>query len=505
MDVVSQALTALRWNAVVRLSAQGASWAITVVVMRLLTPDDYGLLAMTTVFLLMLSVLAEFGVGAAIVQAHAIDEHKLRQIFGVALLMNFGAALVVFSGSPLIARFYDEPALVSIVRLFSIQFVMNALMVVPRGLLQRKLNFKGLALIELGATISGGLLTLLMAFAGLGVWSLIAGNLLNLALQVVGLNFASPFLKLPIFSFRTVRTMVTFGASVTGTGLLWSFWSQADSLIAGRLLGRELLGAYAIGAHVVSIPLSRFSQIVSQVAFSTFSRLQDDPAAFRTNLTRSLALLSVGSFPLFWGLSSVAQELIAIVLGPRWSTAVIPITMLALVTPLRLLQQFTSVAARAAGRVEIEFRNTLITALVMPASFYAGCLWGGLEGLCSVWITVYPLLLLWNLRNLFGALGLRLPALLTAALIPGLAAAAMYLATTLLRFWVQGWLDNFPRAVLLTAAGAAVYLGLMWTFDRTGIILLWKSVRTAAGLKARPQPAAVPTGDAVRSRRDSGA
>lgn len=470
MDLVAQAFSALRWNVVIRLSGQVLSWGMTIVVMRLLTPSDYGLLAMCTTLLLALSTLADFGIGAAIVQTPEIDDDKLRKMFGMALLANAVVALLVFASGPVVAQFYAEPALTAVLRVLSLQFIMNAFLAAPRAILQRKLDFRTLALVEFGSTIVGGLLTLGLAAAGKGVWALVLGNLCNLTLQVAALNIVCPPVRLPSFSLTSTGNMLSFGANVTGVGLLWSLWSQSDSLIAGKMLGSELLGAYAIGIHLTSIPASRFSQIVSQVAFSTFSRLQRDPAGVQWYLKRSLVFISVISFPVFWGLSCVAPEVIALTIGSRWSDAVFPIAMMGLIMPFRLIAQFMSITVRSLGRADVEFRSILVTTLVMPLAFYVGCRSGGLLGLSAVWITAYPCVLLWNFSRMFRALGVGPSSLLHVVSAPATAATVMFTALAVLRWSVQGQLNSVSRVALLIASGAVIYLTSLWILDRSTVL-----------------------------------
>ncbi len=485
MDIASQATIALRWNAAVRLTGQVVIWSITLLVMRLLTPADYGLMAMTTVFLEFLVVLAEMGMSTAITQAPDIDERKLRQTFGLALLLNLGMALVLLCGAPLISRFYAEPRLTAVVRAFSLQFLMSVWTTIPRGLLQRRLNFRVLSQIQLGGMVANALVTLTMAAAGKGVWALVVGSLTSVLVQVVALNLACPFWKRPLFSLDSAKTMVTFGANITGAALLWLFWSQADALVAGRLLGKHLLGAYAIGNQIASIPLTRFSQIVSQVAFAAFARLQEDPEAVRRSLLRSLSALAMGAFPVFWGVSCTAPELIAVAIGPRWSAAVLPLAILALVMPFRLLSNFMSVAVRSFGRADVDFRNTMAAAVVMPAAFYVGCRSYGMAGLCAAWLTAYPCVLVWNLRNLLRVMNYRSSDLLRVVAVPACAGAAMYAATALLRWWVRPWLTDLPRAGLLVLSGAAVYSGLVWVFDRSTVLTVIRLLRSFAGLQRK--------------------
>lgn len=485
MDLIPQSIVALRWNAIVRVLGQLITWSVTLVVARLLSPADYGLLAMAVVFLQYVAILADMGLSTAIIQAPEIDCRKLRQILGVALLISLAASLVALAGSGVITKFYREPLLAPIIGMLSIQFVLNGLMAVPRGLAQRSLDFKRFSLVQLAGTVTGALVTLGLAAAGKGIWSLVTGNMVNLAVQVVAANILWPFRHWPLFSIDSARQMISFGASVSGVGVLWLFWTSSDVWIAGRLLGKDLLGAYSVGMQIASMPVSRFGEIVTQVAFPAFSRLQDDLEARQRNLIQSIRILSLGVFPVCWGLSVVAPELILVVIGERWAGAIVPLRVLALIMPLRMVGTFTASVVRSAGRADIDLRNTLLAVLVMPPAFFTGCHWG-LDGLSLAWVTVYPCLFVWNMRNYLAALGIPFSSLLRLLGVPVVAGACMFAATFLLRWWFQPWNTQFGGLVTLCTVGAVVYCAVAWRLDRGAVAASGRFVRGVFGLAHQP-------------------
>ena len=218
MSLRSRALSGLRWTATARLASQAISWAITLVVIRLLTPGDYGLLAMATVFVALLAMFSEFGLGAAVVQQANIDEHLLRRVFGVILVIHFSLAILLALAAPLIADFYGEPRVVPVVRVLSLQFVLAAFAVVPDAQLQRRMEFRTRSLLDLSGAIVNSFTTLAMALAGAGVWALVAGSLLGQAWKTLGINWFSPFLRSPEFSIKGMRPLITFGGHITAAG-----------------------------------------------------------------------------------------------------------------------------------------------------------------------------------------------------------------------------------------------------------------------------------------------
>lgn len=484
LNVVSQAFTALRWNLAVRLVGQALTWGITILVMRLLAPADYGLLAMATVFVEYVATVAELGLGAAIIQAAEVPERRLRAAFGLILLVNGLAALLFFTVAPLIAVFYQEPRLSAIVRTLSLQFLMTAALLVPQSLASRRLDFKSISMVQIGATVLGGLVTVVLAYSGAGVWALVVGNLVAIFLQVIGLNVVSPFLHLPLWSLEESRSLLSFGGSVTGVRVLWAFWSEADILVAGRVLGKDPLGAYAIAKQLASLPLSRIAGIVTQVAFPAFSRLQSDRGALKAHFLRSLQLLAMLAFPITWGISCVAPELIEVVLGQRWLLAVLPLQVLGVVMPIRLLGQFTSAVVQASGRPAVDLRNAVLYTLILPGSFLIGSR-AGLLGLTSVWVFIFPPLFFLTTKTSLAAVGVSVRALMRAVALPALAALCMYISTDVTRWLLRGSVGSAGRMPVLVAVGGVAYCGCLLLFDRVGAQSVLRLIRTVLWGDAR--------------------
>lgn len=193
---ISQAVVSgIRWSAGVRLLSQVSTWAITLIVIRLLAPADYGLVAMASVFVGLAAMLSELGLGMSVVQAKEIDDSLLRQLFGVILIVQLCifAFLAVFA--PAIAAFFSEPRVSDIVRALGLQFVFSAFGVIPDALLKRNLRYKTRSVIELIAAVAASVLTLMFAFSGFGVWSLVAGSLGSQLIKAIALNVSAPFMK----------------------------------------------------------------------------------------------------------------------------------------------------------------------------------------------------------------------------------------------------------------------------------------------------------------------
>ncbi len=467
MTIREQTITGLKWTAGGKLGAQLITWGITLVVMRLLTPEDYGLLAMASIFFALMLMLSEAGLTPALIQKQDLDETSLRSVFAIVIMMNIGLLLVLNLLAPLIAAFFDEERLISILRVLSLHFLLGIFSKLPVVRLYRQLKFKSLSLIHLVAAIAGSILTLLLALAQFGVWALVLGNLLASILHIVAVNIAAPSHLLPRFSLAGMRGLLSFGGNVTLARLLWFFFTQVDVVIVGKLLGKEMLGFYSVSMQLASLPVQRISAIINQVAFPVFSKIQDNREQFRSFVLKAIRLLSLIAFPVLWGISSVANEIILLFLGQKWHSAILPLQLLALMMPLRMVVNFLPSAMDALGRPDIGVKNVLLASIVMPIAFLIGSQWG-IVGIALAWVTVYPLILIINIHRMFQVVGLRLHDfwyVITPAMSSGM---GMYLAVWIADISIADNINQWAKLLMMIAAGGAAYGGLTMLFNRRG-------------------------------------
>ncbi|MER2518241.1 MAG: lipopolysaccharide biosynthesis protein [Candidatus Accumulibacter phosphatis] len=467
MNLKSQVVVGLSWVAGANFLGQLVTWGITIFVMRILNPTDYGLLAMASVFVAFLGLMATAGLGPAIVQASKVDDTMLRQILGLIILVNLTLFCLLFFAAPLIAGFFDETRLTDIIRVLSLQFVISSFSLVPDSLLGRELKFKIRALIDLSTHVAGGTLTLALALSGYGVWSLVAGAIFSAMLKAIGVNFAVPSLGWPSFSFHGIGRLISFGGKVTLGRVLWFFYIQADMFIAGKLLGKEALGFYSVAMHLASLPVQKISGILNQVAFPAFSKIQNDPEMIKSHVLKAVRILSFFSFPVLLGISSVAPELVHLLLGSKWEPAIFPLQILPAIMPIRMINSFLPSAVDAVGRPDISMKNLIGASIIMPLAFIIGAQWD-VEGLCFAWLIGFPLVFLSNLWRALPAINITILELLKAISWPALASIMMYGGVALVRFWLPPEISSVWRMISMILVGAIVYGALAASTNRHG-------------------------------------
>lgn len=464
----TQVMSALRWSAIAKFGGQLVNWAITLFVMRLLVPADYGLVAMLTILFMFLGMLGEMGFGSSITQSPTLDEREIRQTFGAALLVNVAICVLLFLAAPLIAAFYEEPRLVDMTRVAALGFLGSGMMPVYSGLLQREMRFRTSARIEIVCGIVGNVATLSFAWAGLGAWALILGGLVANPIRV-GMYFSSATkFYWPSFRFGDTRRLWSFGGNVLITRIVWYWSSQADVLIAGKLLGKEALGLYSVAVHLASLPMQRAAGIINGVAFAAFAKIQHDPRAVAANTRLGVRLMAFVTFPVLWGIGSVAPELVRVAIGPAWVESILPLTIVALTIPFRMIGSIVSTTIMSMGRVDVAMWTTIAGAFIAPPLFFIGSRYG-IVGLSIAWLAVTPVMFLLNMFRALPILGLSLRAVFAEIWRPMLSAAAMFVAVEGLRQLLDG-IGDVPRFAVLVVFGAAVYCACTWLLNRAATI-----------------------------------
>jgi O-antigen/teichoic acid export membrane protein len=470
MSIERQVVAGLKWSAAGKLIAQTFSWIVTLVVVRLLSPDDYGLMALGGVIVTTIAAVAELGLGASLVQAKDISRDELARVAGTLTVINFACALALVLVAPLLAELFALEKLADVVRVCALQFVLNAIDAVPQSMAYRQMRFKWLTAVDLGAALVTSVITLALAIAGAGVWALVIGSVSGGAVRSA-LLVTQGTAVMPEFALRGMSHHLRFGGAVTVSRVLWQLAHQFDVMIAGRVLTQEAVGVYVVALQLANIPVQKAMSVVNQVAFSTISRLQGELPRLRTRLLEAIRLLFFVGIPILWGVSSVAPEFVEVLLGERWLAAVFPLQVASIIAPLRMLSAVLSTAIAGVGRADLDLRNTLVVFVIFPVAFVCGVHWN-VDGLAAAWVAAVPITFAINWPRTWRTLGIDLHSIFSASRAPVIAGLAMYATVWAGRLAMndQSALVRFP---ILAAAGAAVYLALVSILDRT----VWTDLR----------------------------
>jgi O-antigen/teichoic acid export membrane protein len=466
----------LAWTGVVRWTSQILSWLSTIVVARLLAPGDYGLVGMAAVYLGLVMLVNDFGLGSALIQGREVDEDAVARVGGMSIAISLGFCVVSVLAAIPIARFFGEPAVRGIVLVSSLGFIASGFQVLPRSLLARELRFQRLALADGVEAIIASATTLLLAAAGARYWALVIGPLVSRLVSTLLLWSWRPHRLASPWPVSRISHATRFGGHLTLGRLAWYGYSNADFIIVGRLLGRVALGAYSLGWTIASIPVDRITALIGSVTPPILASVQNDFLALQRYLRLLTEALAVITFPVAVGLALVVDQAVPLLLGPHWGPAIRPLQLLALGAAFRSITPMLPQVAVAIGATKRNMQLTLIVSVVLPILFLIGSRWG-ISGVAFAWLIghplcVFPLYLHQVLRLTDMKLGSYLGALWPAAALTSVMAAAVWGVRIATR-------ETLPPLSLglEVFTGAAVYAGLLLLFYRNRAMqakeLLW--------------------------------
>lgn len=466
-SLTNQVRSAVLWRSGSQILAQLVQWLATFLVIRILSPHDYGLYAMTGVVLVFLNMLNGYGLASGLVQRPQVSEREVRQLFGMLIVLNGSLALAQVALAPLAASYYRQPEVAALLRVQSLLYIATPFIALPYALLSRAMDFRRQAKVNLLASFTGAGAALGGALAGCGVWTLVFAPMALYATRAIGMTIAARSLVRPSFDFRGAGGLARFGGVMAAGQFFWFMQSQADVFIAGRYLTADTLGIYTTALFLTQIFVSKFVPPLNEVAFSAYARIQHDPAATAAAFLKGVRVIMIVALPFYLGLAVTAEPLVLTMLGDKWRAAIPIVRLLALAMPFMTLQVLFSPACDALGRPGIGVRNGASGAAVLAAAFLIGVHWGA-AGLAWAWIGGYPVYLAISCRRSLPVIGVSAARLARAIATPLLAAAAMAAVVVLVDSALMP-LSPPLRLLVLVAAGAACYATWLTVFARGSV------------------------------------
>lgn len=317
-----KAARGLFWSSVDRFSSQGISFVFSIFLARILDISDYGIVAMIVVFMAVAQAFVDSGFSSALIRKPDLNEEDKSTAFYFNIIVGLACYGILFIVSPLIADFYDEPLLSPIIRVTGLSIVFNSLCVVQRALFTIAVDFKTQAIISLACTVISGVVGLVMAYNGYGVWALVAQSTVSTFLNFVLLWLCSRWRPVTGFSKASFRYLFNFGSKLLASGLLDTLYNNAYPIVIGKFYNSAQLGLYSRAQGYASLPSSNITGILQRVTFPVLSLMQDDDERLALNYRRLLRVSAFVVFPLMVMLAAVAAPLIRVMITSKWDGCV---------------------------------------------------------------------------------------------------------------------------------------------------------------------------------------
>ena len=465
------------------LGSQGARFLIqsisTVVLARLLMPEDFGLVAMVMVVIGFAAVFQDMGFSWATVQSPRITHEQVSALFWIQIVVTSGLAAVIALSSPLVARFYDEPRLTAIGYALSTMFILHGVAAQHLAILRRQMRFGAMAAVQVFSLLASVVLAISVALQGGGYWAVVTHQLAGPAVAAILLWAVTGWRPGVPRRGAGIGSLVSFGSYLTASSFLNYFTKQADKALIGFFAGPVELGLYSKAYSLFKMPIAQLNGPLNSVAMPALSRLHDRPQEYRRFYLRLVQGLAYASMPLVAIVAAVSDLLIPLVLGEQWTGAARVFQMLALaglVTPILWTAGWVN---QSLGRADRQLRWSLLSDPLYVLSFVIGVRWGAVGVAAAFALTI---LLLWlpTMAYAFRITTIRLSDFMRTiyppAVLTGVAFMSAYSVVYMAPF--DGWISLI--SALLASVIVVVLVGYSWPNTRRDVQVL---VRMRSHLK----------------------
>lgn len=379
------------WNGMSLLSeiAKGAAWATggqwaiqiiqfatSIVIARILSPADYGIVAMSLVFTNFIILFGNLGFGPALVHKKNLDPEYISVAFTITSMVALLLFLVMWFASPWVGVFYQEPKVALIIRVVGFGLLFTPISSVLHNLLIRDMRFKEIAIIQICCSLVSQVTALISAFSGLGVWSLVLGGLAFQALRMPAMLWRLRWKPQFRIDKRRVQELFGFGGNLLAYNFLNYFSRNLDNLIIGKFLGAFALGFYDLAYQVMLKPIQNVSDKITLPLFPALSKIQDDRQQSAETYLKVVYYVAAITFPMMFGLLSVAHVFVPGVLGEKWLPVVPVLQTLAVVGAIQSIYVTVGDIYKSQGKTGLMLKTGALGTLIYTLSFFAGLPWG---------------------------------------------------------------------------------------------------------------------------------
>ncbi|HLV87856.1 MAG TPA: lipopolysaccharide biosynthesis protein [Candidatus Sulfotelmatobacter sp.] len=469
-------LSSIAWNAASDWISQIITWTLFLVVLRILSPADFGLLALQVV-LMPLGYTSSLGIGRAIVTLRDLTEDQISQLNTVGLMLGLGSYALAAAAAVPVARFYKLPALIPVILISSLGMIVGGAQLVSNGLMMKEMRFRALCTFNAISAVSASVFTFLFAWIGWKYWALIAGGMIGGAVRAALVFWSRPH-AYAWPRWKSVRHPIAFGRNCVVSTAASDIYESLDNFTAGRVLGPGALGLYGMAWTLANLPMEKVTSMVTMVISGYLAEVKDDLAALRRyirNLSESIALLT---FPGCVGLGLVAHEFVPVVLGKKWLGMEGPLQVLSIYAGLRSVVALIPKLIVSMGNSRFVMWVDLVTLPVLGVAFYIGSHWG-ITGIAWGWVVAYPWVVLPLYRKAFASIHMGIVEYLRPLRPAVEGTIVMTIAVLSVRHALPGnWLVPV-RLTVEVLTGVLFYAAILWLRHRERMLAFVQLIMSA--------------------------
>lgn len=321
-SIKNQTLRSAKWNTVERFSVQGIQFLLGLIMARILTPDDYGIIGMLSIFFAVSQSFIDSGFSTALIRKANPTEAEYSTVFIFNIVVAIFLYAILFFTAPYIASFFNLEILKFIIRVQAITLIVNSLMVVQVAMLTTKLDFKSLAIRSICSTLISGIVGIILAYKGLGVWALVVQGLILSIVNLVLICWYCKWYPKSHFSVPAFKELGAFGSKLLVSGLIHTIYVKINTLAIGKFYSAKDLGFYSRGQQIAELPNTTINGVLQTVTYPILSRIKDDESHLVAVYRRYIRITSMVIFILCGTLCALGKPLVLFLLTDKWADAV---------------------------------------------------------------------------------------------------------------------------------------------------------------------------------------
>jgi len=472
----TEAVRGTLWSYLSFFSGKLLNFISTLILARLLVPEQFGLVAYCTLAIQYLDILNTAGLDSALIARKDKLEKAANAVFIISILLGFSSFVIAWFSAPSVANFFHEEEVTDLFRVLSLSLPMSSLALVPGALLRRNLEFRRRVISDVGRTLGKGLTSVTLALAGWGPWSLVAGQLMG---ELVGGIIAWVFAgwrPSRAFDPQVTREVTIFGFHIILVNLAGAFRSNVDYILVGRILGAASLGIYTMAYRVPELVIGSINTVVSSVTFPMLARAQHDFDSLRSVYYGYIRYIALFAYLVAFGLALVSRQFVETFMSEKWIAMVLPMSLVAVAFAIKAVAFVPGVLYKAVGRPDILNRISLVQLpIVFGVLLY--CTRWGIVGVAAGQIVLAIINLAIVAIVINRVLNLRFRELLES-LAPAFVSSVIMIAVVR-AFQASFELSGIAGLLSYACVGGAVYMGVLGLFNREIIKGAFTTLRAA--------------------------
>lgn len=394
MTLKRKAIDGLVWSFIENFLKQLVLFSIGIVLARLLSPEEFGLIGISTIFITLSKTFIDGGFSQALIRKQDCTDEDYSTVFYINLCMGSFLALILYLSAGLISQFFKQPPVLEIIEVLSVLLLINALTIIQRTQMIKKINFKMQAKISVTSELTGGVLAIGMALSGWGVWSLVLKQITTHSIETFLLWLQGNWRPKLTFSKSSFTELFGFGSKLLAANILNTLFKNIYLIVIGRYFSAAHLGYFTRAQQFNDLPSQNINNIIQRVTYPVLSSLQDNPKKLKDVYRKILSATMLITFPLMIGLASIAEPLIMVLLGEKWSQSIIYLQLLTFIGACYPLNSLNLNILKVAGRSDIFLILEVIKKILIIPAVIVGINYGIESMILAMWgVTIIALII----------------------------------------------------------------------------------------------------------------